>query len=137
MTLSFKIILGQYTYFHFWVREQLTKKELFSLQDYGTYTNQPGLCVELLFCEWINLGVEIDEDWHSVGNIENDALDDLRGNFLQLFEKDDVPINGWDAIVQEPTEHDKRALWMEGNILLLVKCCSFGICLEISRMKFL
>jgi hypothetical protein len=49
-----------------------------------------------LFCEWIDLGVEIDEDWYSVGNIEYDALDDLRGDFLQLFEEDDVPINGWD-----------------------------------------
>ena len=22
------------------------------------------------FCEWIDLGVEIDEDWYSVGNIK-------------------------------------------------------------------
>jgi hypothetical protein len=50
------------------------------------------------FCEWINLGVEIDEDWYSVGNIEYDALDNLRGDFLQL-EEDDVPINGWDEII--------------------------------------
>jgi hypothetical protein len=41
------------------------------------------------FYEWIDLGVEIDKDWYSVGNIEYDALDDLRGNFLQLFEEDD------------------------------------------------
>jgi hypothetical protein len=34
-----------------------------------------------------------------VGNIEYDALDDLRGNFMQLFEDDDVPINGWDEII--------------------------------------
>jgi hypothetical protein len=33
------------------------------------------------FCEWIDLGVEINEDWYSVGNIEYDALDDLRGDF--------------------------------------------------------
>jgi hypothetical protein len=58
------------------------------------------------FCEWINLGVEIDEDWYSVGNIKYDALNDLRGNFLQPFEKDDVPTNGWDEIIQEYTEHD-------------------------------
>jgi hypothetical protein len=42
-----------------------------------------------------------------VGNIEYDALDDLRGNFPQLFEKDDVPTNGWDEIISEPTEHDE------------------------------
>ena len=59
------------------------------------------------FCEWIDLGVEIDEDWYSVGNIEYDAFDDLQGDFLQLFEEDDVPINGWDEIIQEPTKHDE------------------------------
>jgi hypothetical protein len=53
------------------------------------------------------LGVEIDEDWYSVGNIEYVALDVLRDDFLQLFEEDDVPINRWDKIIQEPTEHDK------------------------------
>jgi hypothetical protein len=72
-----------------------------------------------------------------LGNIEYDALDDLRGNFPQLFEKDDVPNNGWDEIIQEPIKHDKRALRKEGNILLLVKCCSFGICLRILGTKFL
>jgi hypothetical protein len=60
------------------------------------------------FCEWIDLGVEIDEDWYSMGNIEYDALDDLQGNFLQLLEKDNVPINKWDEMVQEPTEHDEE-----------------------------
>jgi hypothetical protein len=34
------------------------------------------------FYEWIDLGVKIDEDWYSVGNIKYDALDDLRGDFL-------------------------------------------------------
>jgi hypothetical protein len=89
------------------------------------------------FCQWIDLGVEIDKDWYSVGNIEYDALDDLRGDFPQLFEEDDVPINGWDEIIQEPTEMTKETLRMEGNILLLVECCSFSFCLRISRMKFL
>ena len=60
------------------------------------------------FCEWIDLGVEIDEDWYSVGNIEYDVLDDLRGDFPQLFEGDDVLINRWDEINQEPTEHDEE-----------------------------
>jgi hypothetical protein len=29
------------------------------------------------FYKWIDLEVEIDNDWYSVGNIEYDALDDL------------------------------------------------------------
>jgi hypothetical protein len=87
------------------------------------------------FCEWIDLGVEIDEDWYSVGNIEYDALDDLRGNFPQLFEEDDVSINGWDEIIQVPTERGRNVSWMEG--LHLFEYCSFGICLRISRTKFL
>jgi hypothetical protein len=33
------------------------------------------------FCEWIDLGVEINEDWYSVGNIKYDAFNDLRGDF--------------------------------------------------------
>jgi hypothetical protein len=89
------------------------------------------------FCEWIDLGVEINEDWYSVGNIEYDALDDLRGNFPQLFEEDNVPINGWNEIIQEPTEHGMNDLWTGGNILHLFEYCSFGICLEILKMKFL
>jgi hypothetical protein len=28
------------------------------------------------FCELIDLGLEINDDWHSIGNIEYDALDD-------------------------------------------------------------
>jgi hypothetical protein len=31
--------------------------------------------------ELMDVGVEIDEDWYSVGNIEYDTLDDLRGDF--------------------------------------------------------
>jgi hypothetical protein len=59
------------------------------------------------FCEWIDLRVEIDEDSYSGGNIKYDALDDLCGDFPQLFEEDDVSTNGWDEIIQEPTEHDE------------------------------
>ena len=69
------------------------------------------------FCEWIDLGVEIDEDWYSVGNI---VLDDLRGDFSQLFEEDNVPINGWNEMIQERTEHDEEGSTDEGNILLLL-----------------
>jgi hypothetical protein len=54
------------------------------------------------------LGVEIDEDWYSVDNIEYDALDGLRGDFSQFFEEDDVPINGWDEIIQASIEHDEE-----------------------------
>ena len=55
----------------------VTKKWLFSLQDYGTYTNRPGLHVELLLLQVDRLRVEIDKDWYSVGNIEYDAIDDI------------------------------------------------------------
>jgi hypothetical protein len=34
------------------------------------------------FCELIDLGVEIDKDWYSAGNIEYGTLDDLQGDFL-------------------------------------------------------
>jgi hypothetical protein len=40
-------------------------------------------------------------------------------------------------MVQEPIERDEEDSMYEFNVLLLVKCCSFSICLEISRMKFL
>jgi hypothetical protein len=54
----------------------------------------------------MNLGVEIDDDWYSVGNIKYDALDDLQGNFPQLFEDDLVPVSGCEEIPQEPIEHN-------------------------------
>ena len=54
----------------------------------------------------MDLGVEIDEDWYCVGSIEYDTLDDLRGDFPQLFEDDVVLVNGWQEITQEPTEYD-------------------------------
>ena len=46
------------------------------------------------FCKLMDLGVEIDNDWYSVGNIEYDTLDDLRSDFPQLFDDDLLPING-------------------------------------------
>jgi hypothetical protein len=58
------------------------------------------------FYELMDLGVEIDDDWYSMGNIEYNALDDLQGDFSQLFEDDLVPANGWEEIPQEPIEHD-------------------------------
>ena len=50
------------------------------------------------FFELMDLGVEIDEDWYSVGNIEYDMLDDLRGDFLLLFEDDLVLVGDWEEI---------------------------------------
>ena len=58
------------------------------------------------FCEWIDLGIKIDDDWYSVGNIEYNALDDLRGDFPQPFEDEGVPVREWEEISQEPTEHN-------------------------------
>jgi hypothetical protein len=54
----------------------------------------------------MDLRVEIDEDWYSVGSFEYDALNDLRDDFSQLFEDDVVTIGGWEEIAKEPTEHD-------------------------------
>jgi hypothetical protein len=58
------------------------------------------------FLELMDLEVEIDQDWYSVGNIEYDALNDLRDDFSQLFEDKEVAINGWEEVSQEPIEHD-------------------------------
>ena len=58
------------------------------------------------FCELMDLGVEIDEDWYSVGNIEYDMLDDLQGDFPQFFEDDVVPVGDWEEIAQKPVKHD-------------------------------
>jgi hypothetical protein len=33
------------------------------------------------FCELIDSGVEIDENWYSIVNIEYDLIDDLRDDF--------------------------------------------------------
>jgi hypothetical protein len=33
------------------------------------------------FCELMDLGVGIDDDWYSVGNIKYDALNDLQDDF--------------------------------------------------------
>jgi hypothetical protein len=37
--------------------------------DHGTYTNLPDCMWNYSCCELMDLGVEIDDDWHSVGNI--------------------------------------------------------------------
>jgi hypothetical protein len=86
----------------------------------------PDCALNYSFYEWIDLGVKID-----------DALDDLRGDFSQLFEEENLLINGWDEIIQERTEHGRNDLWTGGNILHLFEYCSFSICLGISRTKFL
>ena len=54
----------------------------------------------------MDLGVEIDKDWYSVCDIEYDTLDNLRGNFSQLFEDDVVPVNEWEEMPQKTTKHD-------------------------------
>jgi hypothetical protein len=58
------------------------------------------------FYKLMDLGVEIDEDWYSDGNIEYEALDDLRGVILLLFEDDVVPIGDWEETARQPTEHN-------------------------------
>ena len=64
-----------------WVREQLIKKWLFSLRIMAPIPIDPNCVWNYSFCEWIDLGVEIEEDWYSMDNIEYDTLDDLRGDF--------------------------------------------------------
>jgi hypothetical protein len=66
-------------------------------------TNPDCMC-NYSFCELIDLGVEIDDDWYSVGNIEYDALDDLQNDFPQLFEGDLVLAADWDEITHKPTK---------------------------------
>lgn len=41
-------------------------------------------------CKLIDLRVEIDEDWYSVGNIDYDALDDLLVEFSYPFKDERV-----------------------------------------------
>jgi hypothetical protein len=45
-----------------------------------------------------------------VGNIDYDALDDLRDDSPHLFKNEGVlvPENGWDEITQEFTEYESR-----------------------------
>lgn len=54
------------------------------------------------FCDLIDLRVEIDDDWYSVGNIKYDPLDDLQVDFPYVFYGDVwellVPENKWDEI---------------------------------------
>jgi hypothetical protein len=57
-------------------------------------------------CELMDLGVKIDEYWYSFGNIEYDALDDIRADFLHLFEDDVVSVDGWKKIAYEATKHN-------------------------------
>ena len=52
------------------------------------------------FCEMMDVGEEIDKVWNGVGNIEYDVLEDLRGDFSQLFEDDVVLVNGWEEMPQ-------------------------------------
>ena len=58
------------------------------------------------FCELMDLGVEIEDDWYSVGNIEYDVLDNLQGDFSQLFEDEVMLVREWEQIAQEPTVYD-------------------------------
>jgi hypothetical protein len=44
------------------------------------------------FCELMDLGVKIDDDWYSVGNIEYDVLDYLQGDFQQFFLKGQLSV---------------------------------------------
>jgi hypothetical protein len=46
------------------------------------------------FCELMGLGVEIDEDWYNVGNIEYDAHVHLQGDFQQLFVDNVMLVDG-------------------------------------------
>lgn len=82
-----------------------------------------------LFFELMDMGVEYEDDWDSVGNIDYDTLDDPPDDFPQLLEDTNlqqlkweafrwvlqidgdngvVPLvteNGWDEVTQDLTEH--------------------------------
>lgn len=84
-------------------------------KDYDKDTYEPKLHMNYSFCELIDLGVKIYEDWYSAGYIDYDALDDLRDDYPYLFEYEaaKIPANGWDKITQEITKHgDDEALDM-------------------------
>jgi hypothetical protein len=79
----------------------ITKRKIFLSRKQSTMMRMPtnpDYVWNYSFYQLMDLGVEIDEDWCSVGNIDYDALDDLRGNYPHLFEDE---ANGWDEITQE------------------------------------
>jgi len=94
----------------------ITKRKIFLSRKQSTMMRMPtnpDYVWNYSFYQLMDLGVEIDEDWCSVGNIDYDALDDLRGNYPHLFEDEvaEIPTNGWNEITQEITEHgDNEAL---------------------------
>lgn len=44
----------------------------------------PDCMWNFLFCELMDLGAEIDDNWYSVGNIDYDTLDNLQVDLLHF-----------------------------------------------------
>jgi hypothetical protein len=77
MTLFFKKMLGQYTYFFFRQWNNWLINDCFLYRIMAPIPIDMDCVWNYSFCELMYLGVEIDEDWYSVGNIEYNVLNEI------------------------------------------------------------
>lgn len=65
-------------------RNNIGERQLLELRLFNIPTNLDHM-QNYSFCELIDLGVEIDDDWYNMGNINCDALDDLQVEFPYIL----------------------------------------------------